>query len=65
MDTTTPVTVTPKPWYQSKTLWFAVLTGLSGIIAALESQFPTAGILVSIASVVNIILRFATTAPLQ
>lgn len=65
MDNIQPVLVTPKPWYKSKTLWFAVLTGALGIITALQSIYPEAGILITIASIMNMILRFGTTAPLQ
>lgn len=65
MDNTQPVLVTPKAWYKSKTLWFAVLTGLLGILTSLQSLYPEAGILITIASVINMILRFGTSAPLQ
>lgn len=65
MDNTQPVLVTPKPWYTSKTVIFAILTGLSGVVIALESVYPAAGILVTIASAINVILRFGVSAPLQ
>lgn len=62
---TQPILVTPKRWYSSKTLWFAVLTGALGILTALQSLYPEAGILIAMASVINVLLRFGTTAPLS
>lgn len=64
---TSTVVVTPtvaKAWYTSKTLWFAVLTGISGVIVALHGIYPTAGILITIASLINGILRFSTNTAL-
>ncbi len=65
MDNTQPVLVTPKKWYQSKTVIFAVITGALGIITALQSVYPEAGYLVTLASAINILLRFSTSTPIQ
>lgn len=65
MNTKQPVLVTPKAWYTSKTLWFAVITGALGIVTALQTIYPEAGALITIASIINILLRFSTSAPVQ
>jgi len=55
-----------KPWYTSKTLWFAVLTILAGAglqladVPALESAKPYILIVVG---AINMGLRFVTTQP--
>ena len=64
MENQVTVTTTKK-WYQSRTVQFAILTGALGIVTALESVYPTAGILVTLASLINVVLRFGVTQPIQ
>lgn len=70
---TVPVTiqVEPKVWYESKVLWFNALTIIAVVIAFLMQQ-QAAGTLpfnlspewvVFIQAVINLILRFVTSAP--
>jgi len=60
------MTTPTKPWYTSKTLWFAVLTILAGVglqladLPALESIKPYIMIVVG---AINMGLRFVTTQP--
>lgn len=57
---------TPKIWYKSKTLWFAVLTIAAGVglqladLHALENVKPY--ILIGVGAI-NMALRFVTTQP--
>jgi len=50
-----------KDWYKSKTIWFAILTGVAGVITAFTAQFPEVGWLITLASFVNVVLRFITS----
>ncbi len=54
-----------KNWYQSKTIWFAILTGAVGIVTSFSTQYPDVGWLVTIGSVINVILRLVTSEPIQ
>lgn len=38
-DTTTPAPVASKPWYQSKTIWAAIVTGLVGLVQPISAVF--------------------------
>ena len=61
----TPVLVTPRKWYSSKTLWANTIAAVAGLI-----QYFGPGFLIppeeqgAILVVVNIILRIVTKAPL-
>lgn len=66
-----PVVVTPKPWWESKTVWFNGLTMLV-VFLALIMQMSDAGTLpfpvdpkwiVFLQAIINLILRFVTNAP--
>jgi uncharacterized membrane protein len=57
-----------KPWYQSKTLWAAVITGIIGVATAvagegLVSEQVAGGILIGV-GLLNTLLRMVTTEPL-
>ena len=54
-----------KKWYKSKTIWLAILTGISGVVIALSTQYPAAGALVVLKSLIDIALRYATELPLS
>ena len=58
-----------KPWYQSKTLWAAVITGIAGVAMAvvgegLVNTQVAGGILIAV-GLLNSILRMITTEPLK
>ena len=58
--------MTPKPWYQSKTLWVNILTLLVMILGTV-SQWPEfsayTGQIAGALAIVNIALRFLTDRP--
>ena len=58
-----------KPWYQSKTLWAAVLTGVIGVATVVVSDElvskDIAGVIIIGIAVVSSILRTLTTEPLR
>ena len=58
-----------KPWYQSKTLWTAVITGIVGVATAiigegLVSTEVAGGILIGV-GLLNSVLRVITTDALR
>lgn len=54
-----------KPWYLSRTLLFSILTGLVGVITVLEGMYPGTGILVTVGSIINFLLRLDTSLSIQ
>lgn len=50
-----------KKWYQSKTLWYSILTGIAGVVTVLMGQHPDAGSLAIVNSIIVGVLRFITT----
>jgi hypothetical protein len=50
-----------KKWYSSRTIWFAIITGIAGVITAFATQFPEVGWLITLASMANVVLRLVTT----
>ena len=58
--------MTPKPWYQSKTMWVNILTLLVMILGTV-SQWPEfsayTGQIAGALAIVNILLRFLTDRP--
>ena len=63
--------MTPKAWYQSKTIWFNTLTFVV-IVATFFGYTPnsevaetTSAILIALSPVVNLILRAITKEPIQ
>lgn len=42
-----------KQWYQSKTIWLAILTGAIGIVTALHTQFPMTGAFITATAILN------------
>lgn len=53
-----------KNWYQSKTIWFAVLQAISGIILAIYTDYPAAGYLLMLKSTIDFFLRLSTEKPI-
>lgn len=55
-----------KPWYQSKTIWLAVIQGALGVLAAVTATNPdvaTIGSFAVVKSVLDIVLRLITETP--
>lgn len=55
----------PKKWYKSRTVQIAILTGIIGVVTALQTEYTEVGVLVSIKALLDIALRFITTAPVE
>lgn len=56
-----------KPWWKSKTVWFAFLTGAVASLNAFASGVtdPQAlNAIIALVAVANLLLRFVTTQPL-
>jgi hypothetical protein len=53
-----------KNWYQSKTVWIAILTIAVGILSFIQAN-PQIGVLATVIGSLNIILRFATTTSIK
>jgi hypothetical protein len=59
------ITVTPKPWWKSKTIWLNVISGLlEGAQIFTGVQWIPTGVLTIVTNVLNIILRKMTSQPL-
>lgn len=54
-----------KKWYLSRTIVLAILQGILGVIVVVETQYPTAGTLLIVKSILDTVLRFATTQPVD
>lgn len=63
-DSTTPVVVTPTPWYMSKTLWLGAVTAALGLLDFIQTLPLPHGLLTVIGGAV-MFLRFVTTGPLS
>lgn len=54
-----------KVWYQSKTVWLAILQGIVGILTAVLASDPAlkgAGVIATVKSLLDIFIRSETTA---
>ena len=49
----------------SKTVWLAILQGLLGVVVALGTQLPTVGWIMVVKSVIDVLLRVITEAPVK
>jgi len=63
-----------KPWYKSKTVWFAILTVGSTVLTGVAALLPTIKVVLPVAvyqitlfavGMVNLILRALTTGPID
>lgn len=54
-----------KKWYKSRTIQIAVLMGISGVITALTTQYPTIGWLITGKAFLDVVLRFISTTELK
>lgn len=52
-------------WYQSKTIIVALVTGMIGITTAFSTQYPEIGMLITAKAILDILLRFVTTTPIE
>jgi len=50
-----------KTWYQSKTIWLAILQALVIILVALEIQYPALAVVGILKMVLDVVLRGITT----
>lgn len=49
-----------KKFWQSKTIWFAVLTAIVGILTAIGTQYPDMGWTITLVGFINVFLRLNT-----
>lgn len=49
-----------KDWYKSKTIWVAILQGVAGLVVAFSTEYPEAGGLLLVKSLVDFGLRMFT-----
>jgi len=49
-----------KHWYQSRTIWVAILQATAGIIAAFITQHPEIAYLVTSKSIIDVLIRVFT-----
>ena len=54
-----------KPFWQSKTVWVAILTFLTGGFMAISSQYPSLGWAVMGKAILDILLRILTEQPIS
>ena len=54
-----------KYWYQSKTIWLAILEGVGGIVTILTTELPEVGGLLILKALIEIGLRFVTKLPVE
>ena len=54
-----------KSWYKSRTIWIAILTGATGVMVALSTQYPTLGWIVVAKGLLDAMLRLATSSELK
>lgn len=54
-----------KKWYESKTVWIAVIQAAMGLAIALQGVYPAAGSLLVLKSVLDILNRFLTQGPVS
>lgn len=54
-----------KKWYQSKTIWLAIITALIGILTAFGTAYPEAGWLLTTIGVLNAMLRLGTNSEIK
>lgn len=56
---------TKKSLFQSRTFWLAVVQAALGAVVVFETNFPGVGWLAIVKSILDIGLRYATTAPVK
>jgi len=56
---------TQKEWYKSKLIWYAIVSGVAGIITAVQSQYPDIAGLALANSLVVAFLRMLTTTEIK
>ena len=65
------MSVQTKPWYQSKTVWFNLLSGVSSVLATIVekdwvAEHPEAiAVIGGVVAAINIALRFVTDKPVS
>ena len=54
-----------KHWYQSKTIWLAILQAITGTVIAFATQYPEIGFLFLGKSVLDTIVRWFTETKME
>jgi len=53
-----------KSWYRSKSIWIAILQGIGGIMVAVGTEYDQVGGFLVLKSLLDIIVRGITDAPI-
>ena len=53
-----------KTFFQSKTMWLAILQAAVAVVVVFESYYPGVGVLLLLKSALDVIVRFYTTQPI-
>ena len=53
-----------KKWYQSKQIWYAIVTGLAGVVASFQAEYPEITYIALGNSFLVVVLRMLTDKPL-
>ncbi len=54
-----------KNWWESKLLWYAVITGIAGALSVLTQEYPQLGVLAVLNATVVAVLRVLTVSPIK
>jgi hypothetical protein len=58
------INIQAKPFWQSKTLWLAIIQAVVGVFAVVSTSYPTLGWIVVAKSILDVILREVTNQPI-
>ena len=53
-----------KKWYESKTIWIAIIQGIIGILITFSTQYPNCGELLMAKSIIDSLLRLLSDKPI-
>ncbi len=53
-----------KPWYESKTIWIALIQAVIAVVIVVSTQYPAIGGLLVLKSILDILNRFVTGLPI-
>ena len=65
MDNTQILGTNYKSWYQSRTIWLAIVTAISGILVTATTQYPDIGWMIVAKAAVDIVVRLLTSQPIN
>lgn len=54
-----------KKWYQSKQIWYAIISGSAIVVTALATNYPEVALFGVLNTAIQIALRLITTEPIR